>query len=72
MTKWTMSTYWGTDDSRGMSGTVNEYGYDFSNGKTVMTADDGYAYSKEDFGIDVASHTGFILMLLITDFCRSY
>ena len=23
---------------------------------------------KEDFGIDVASHTGFILMFLITDF----
>ena len=23
---------------------------------------------KEDFGIDVASHTGLILMLLITDF----
>ena len=42
----------GTDDSRGMSGTVNEYGYDFSNGKTIMTADDGYVYSKEDFGIE--------------------
>ena len=35
-----------------MSCTVNEYGYDFSNGKTIMTADDGYAYSKEDFGIE--------------------
>ena len=52
MAKWTMAIYWGTDDSRGMSGTVNEYGYDFSNGKSVMTADDGYAYSKEDFGIE--------------------
>ena len=52
MAKWTMSIYWGTDDSRCMSGTVNEYGYDFSNGKTIMTADDGYAYSKEDFGIE--------------------
>ena len=54
MAKWTMSIYWGTDDSRCMSGTVNEYCYDFSNGKSVMTVDDDYAYSKEDFWIEDA------------------
>ena len=33
-------------------GTVNKYGYVFSNGVAVMAADDGCAYSKADFGFE--------------------
>ena len=32
MHKWTSAIYWGTDESRGMSGTVNESGFDFITG----------------------------------------
>jgi hypothetical protein len=49
MHKWTSAIYWGTDESRGMSGTVNERGFDFIHGKTVMG---DKAFDKHDFGVD--------------------
>ena len=52
MHKWTSATYWGTDESRGTSGTVNEAGYDFMTGKTVLCDEDGAAFDKRDFGIE--------------------
>ena len=52
MHKWTSAIYWGTDESRGMSGTVNERGFDFMTGKTVMGDEDGLAYWKHDFGVE--------------------
>jgi hypothetical protein len=52
MHKWTSAIYWGTDESRGTSGTVNESGFGFITNKTVMGDEDGAAYDKRDFGVD--------------------
>jgi hypothetical protein len=52
MNQWTKSIYWGTNESRGTSGTVNESGFDFIQGKTVLGDEDGAAFDKRDFGIE--------------------
>ena len=52
MNKWTTSIYWGDNESRGTSGTVNEAGYDFLTGKTVLGDEDGAAFDKRDYGIE--------------------
>jgi hypothetical protein len=51
MAKWKTAAYWGDDETRGTSGTVNEKGFDFVAGKIVMGDDDGFAYDKHDFDI---------------------
>ena len=53
MHKWTSATYWGTDESRGTSATVNECGFDFITGKTVIDEDE-----DEDEDSDVIDLTG--------------